>query len=40
MDIIRSLILSSNPHVEQRGNISSDDVLILEKENINLYNKN
>lgn len=34
MDIILYLILSSIPHVPQRGNISSDDVPILHREDI------
>lgn len=34
MDIILYLILSSIPHVPQWGNISSDDVPILQKEDI------
>lgn len=36
MDIILYLILSSILYVPQRGNISSDDVSILQKEDINV----
>lgn len=34
MDIILYLILSSIPHVPQRGNIFSGDVLLLQEEGI------